>query len=152
MEIILPILWQMVPYIWARSGRFSPRLLPQRATAATCIPSPKEKERLMTFIPTWWAAKASVPSFATMMETVRKPIRMKICSTNTLEATLNMFFAGSRVTRTFSLMIKGMLTKLSRFITERMLMRQAMTVPNTVARAAPVIPSLGKPRFPWISR
>ena len=54
--------------------------------------------------------------------------------------------------RTFSLMIKGMLTKLSRFITERMLMRQAMTVPNTVARAAPVIPSLGKPRFPWISR
>lgn len=106
----------------------------------------------MTFIPTWWAAKASVPSFATMMETVRKPIRMKICSTNTLEATLNMFFAGSRVIRTFSLMIKGMLTKLSRFITERMLMRQAMTVPNTVARAAPVIPSLGKPRFPWISR
>lgn len=64
-------------------------------------PVSKEKERLMTFIPTWWAAKASVPSFATMMETVRKPIRMKICSTNTLEATLNMFFAGSRVTRTF---------------------------------------------------
>ena len=52
MEIIFPIRWQMVPYILAASGLPSPRLLPQRATAATCIPSPKEKDRFIIFIPT----------------------------------------------------------------------------------------------------
>ena len=69
------------------------------------MPSPKENDRFMIFIPTWWAAKASVPSFATMRATVMKPIRMKICSRKTLEAIFAMFLAGSKVIRTFSLII-----------------------------------------------
>ena len=52
MEIMFPILWQIVPYMTARSGRFSPRLRPQSATAATCMPSPKENDRFMTFMAT----------------------------------------------------------------------------------------------------
>lgn len=58
-----PILWQIFPSLMASSGFFSPRAIPVRATAATCIPSPKENPKLRMFIPALWAAKASVPSF-----------------------------------------------------------------------------------------
>ena len=50
------------------------------------------------------------------------------------------------------LTIYGMLTKLSFGNSEQTLMTHATTVPNTVAIAAPWIPSAGNPRWPLISR
>ena len=41
-----------------------------------------------------------------------------------------------------------MLTNVSPRTTDSVLMMQAITVPNTVAMAAPRIPSSGKPQFP----
>ena len=66
------------------------------------MPSPKEKDRDRIFMPTWWAAKAEVPRVAVITAVAMKPIRMRICSVNTLEAIFTMLRMGWSVSFIFS--------------------------------------------------
>ena len=50
-----------------------------------CMPSPNENPRDKKFIPTWWAANASVPSFAARTAVMTKPTRMAMFSTSMFE-------------------------------------------------------------------
>ena len=83
-----PIRRHVLPYSFARSGFFAPRLRPISATAADWRPSPNANESDIIFMPTWCAAIASVPYLAAMIAVIIKPIRMKTCSKNTLYPTL----------------------------------------------------------------
>ncbi len=69
----------------ASSFFLAPRAFPVRATAATCIPSPKENERESKFIPTLWAANWSVPSLAAVIAVTKKPILAAIFSRKIFE-------------------------------------------------------------------
>ena len=74
------------------------------------------------------------------------PTRINTCSINTEKPSLNILTSGSNAGLIFSLIIYGILTKLSFLNNEQILIRHAITVPKTVAIAAPLIPSAGNPK------
>ncbi len=103
-------------------------------------------------MPTWCAAIAAVPIPAAIIAVDMKPTRISTCSTKTEYPTLMICTSVCAEALTRVLTIYGMLTKLSFGNSEQTLMTHATTVPNTVAIAAPWIPSAGNPRWPLISR
>ena len=92
-----PIRRHVLPYSFARSGFFAPRLRPISATVADWRPSPNANESDIIFMPTWCAAIASVPCLAAMIAVIIKPIRMKTCSKNTLYPTLTRLMNAASV-------------------------------------------------------
>lgn len=75
-----------------------------------------------------------------------KPIRISTCSTNVLTARRQITPTESSRFHSFSFKINGRLRKESFRNRERILIAHAITVPNTVAIAAPRMPSAGKPQ------
>ena len=143
---------QVIPCRFASCGSLLPRLCPISATAAACIPSPKENDKLSAFIPTWCAAIAAVPMSAAITAVDIKPIRIRICSTNVLLESFKIIFTDSNRFHSPSFIIYGILRKESFRNSDITLIVHPTTVPSTVASAAPRIPSLGKPRWPPIKR
>ena len=109
-EISRPMRWQMLPYRLACAFSPAPRDSPARATAATCMPSAKEKPRPRMLMPILCAANSSVPSRAATMAVARKPIRAAIFSREVFSARLQMDFAQEREYFSFMCRIRGIRT------------------------------------------
>lgn len=74
------------------------------------------------------------------------PILIRTCSTKVLTARRQITPILSRRFQSFSFRISGRLKNESLRNRDRMLITQAITVPITVAIAAPRMPSAGKPQ------